>query len=94
MTRQQPALLAAGAAIERELLSGTDYSMSQESDEALARVALLAAAPVLAPVVAAALREAAIAEWDRDDSDGPCIEIYVAQITPIVERVIKEVAGG
>lgn len=45
------ALTLAGAAIERELLSGKDYSMSQDSDEALARAALLAAAPVLSGAV-------------------------------------------
>lgn len=42
------AILAAAAAIERELMSGTDYSMAADSDEALARVALEAAAPILA----------------------------------------------
>jgi hypothetical protein len=46
------AVMAAGVAIERELLSGKDYSMSQDSDEALARVALEAAAPILAEAVA------------------------------------------
>lgn len=45
--------MAAAAAIERELLSGRDYSMAQDSDEALARVALEAAAPILAGAVAA-----------------------------------------
>ena len=42
------AVMAAAIAIERELLSGKDYSMAQDSDEALARVALEAAAPILA----------------------------------------------
>lgn len=40
--------MAAAIAIERELLSGRDYSMAQDSDEALARAALEAAAPILA----------------------------------------------
>lgn len=44
------AISAAGAAIERELLSGRDYSMSQDSDEALARVALTAVAALLGGV--------------------------------------------
>ena len=38
--------------------------------------------------VAAALEEAAIADWDA--GDGKVIEIYVSQIAPIVERVLKE----
>lgn len=46
------AIMAAAAAIERELLSGRDYSMAQDSDEVLARVALEAAAPILAEAVA------------------------------------------
>jgi hypothetical protein len=46
------AIMAAATAIERELLSGRDYSMAQDSDEALARVALEAAAPILAEAVA------------------------------------------
>jgi hypothetical protein len=46
------AIMAAAIAIERELLSGRDYSMAQDSDEALARVALEAAAPILAEAVA------------------------------------------
>ena len=41
------AVMAAAIAIERELLSGKDYSMAQDSDEALARVALEAAAPLI-----------------------------------------------
>lgn len=41
------ALRAAAAAIERELMSGRDYSMALDSDEALARVALNAGAPLL-----------------------------------------------
>jgi hypothetical protein len=45
------AIQAAAAAIERELMSGTDYSMALDSDEALARVALTAAAPLLAESV-------------------------------------------
>ena len=52
------AVLAAAAAIERELLSGKDYSMAQDSDEALARVALEAAAPILAGDLEAELAEA------------------------------------
>jgi hypothetical protein len=49
------AVQAAAAAIERELMSGKDYSMAQDSDEALARVALEAAAPLLADACAAAI---------------------------------------
>jgi hypothetical protein len=41
------ALRAAADAIERELLSGTDYVMAQDSDEALARATLDAAMPFL-----------------------------------------------
>ena len=37
--------------------------------------------------IAAALEEAAIADWDA--GDGKVIEIYVSQIAPIVERVLK-----
>ena len=43
----ESAITAAAAAIERELMSGTGYSMAADSDEALARVALEAAAPLL-----------------------------------------------
>lgn len=46
------AVMAAAIAIERELLSGKDYSMAADSDEALARVALEAAAPILAEAAA------------------------------------------
>jgi hypothetical protein len=46
------ALTAAAEAIERELMSGKDYSMAADSGEALARVALDAAAPILAEAVA------------------------------------------
>lgn len=46
------AVTAAATAIERELMSGKDYAMAADSDEALARVALEAAAPVLAEAVA------------------------------------------
>jgi hypothetical protein len=42
------AITAAAAAIERELMSGRDYSMAADSDDALARAALEAAAPLLA----------------------------------------------
>lgn len=84
-------MTAAGAAIERELLSGKDYSMSQDSDEALARVAILAAAPMLAEAVASALREAAITEWDLTESDGGLqVDISFSQIAPTVQRVIEE----
>lgn len=44
----QAAVTAAAIAIERELMSGTGYATAPDSDEALARVALEAAAPVLA----------------------------------------------
>ena len=40
------AIRAAAEAIERELLSGRDYAMALESDEALARAALQAAEKV------------------------------------------------
>jgi hypothetical protein len=49
--------MAAATAIERELLSGRDYSMAQDSDEALARVALEAAAPILAEAWGVAKRK-------------------------------------
>ena len=48
----QEAVTAAAIAIERELMSGTDYATAPDSDEALARVAIEAAAPVLAEAVA------------------------------------------
>ena len=51
------ALAAASAAIERELMSGTDYGCHVDSEDALARAALDAAAPLLAASVAAAERE-------------------------------------
>lgn len=44
----EEAVQAAARAIERELMSGRDYSMAVDSDEALARAALEAAAPLLA----------------------------------------------
>jgi hypothetical protein len=44
----------------------------------------------LARAVAAALGEAAIMGWEA--GDGKVIEIYVSQIAPIVERVLKQ--GG
>lgn len=83
------ALTAAGAAIERELLSGADYSMSQDSDEALARVALLAAAPALAEAVASALQKAAGPRWGLHD-----VEIYKRWVEPLVQRIIEEAANG
>jgi hypothetical protein len=46
------AIAAAATAIERELMSGKDYTMAADSDEALARAALDAAAPILAEAVA------------------------------------------
>ncbi len=46
------AVRAAAAAIERELLSGRHFAMAEDSDEALARAALDAAAPILADAVA------------------------------------------
>lgn len=42
----------------------------------------------LALSVAKAIEEAAISDWDADD--GKVIEIYVSQIAPIVERVLRE----
>lgn len=47
------AVTAAATAIERELMSGDGYDLAADSDEALARVALEAAAPLLADAVAA-----------------------------------------
>jgi hypothetical protein len=46
------AITAASVAIERELASGRVFAMAADSDEALARAALEAAAPVLAEAVA------------------------------------------
>lgn len=51
----QAAVSAAAAAIERELMSGTDYATAPDSDEALARAALEAAAPFLAGHIAQAI---------------------------------------
>lgn len=82
-------ITAAGAAIERELLSGTDYSTSQDSDEALARTALLAAAPGLAEAIASALKQAAGPAGGRYD-----IEIRMEHAVPIIRRVIEEAANG
>ena len=48
----QRAITAAAIAIERGLMSGDHYAGSAESDEALARAALEAAAPALAAEVA------------------------------------------
>ena len=49
------ALSAASAAIERELMSGTEYGCHIDSEDALARVALDAAAPLLAEACARAI---------------------------------------
>jgi len=65
------AIQAAAAAIERELMSGTDYSMALDSDEALARVALTAAAPLLAEVVAQKILEHAERQHPRDPEHVP-----------------------
>jgi len=43
-----------------------------------------------AHAIAKALEAAAISDWDADD--GKVIEIYVSQIAPIVERILRE--GG
>jgi hypothetical protein len=51
----EAAIQAAAIAIERELMSGKDYPMAQDSDEALARAALEAAAPLLADACATAI---------------------------------------
>jgi|ERR1019366_195806 hypothetical protein len=40
--------------------------------------------------VAAALEQAAIADYDRGDGDGKVIEIYIDQIAPIVAMVLRE----
>jgi hypothetical protein len=47
----QAAVTAAAAAIEQELMSGRHYAMAEDSVEALARVALEAAVPVLAEAI-------------------------------------------
>ena len=62
------ALAAASAAIERELMSGTAYDCHVDSEDALARAALDAAAPLLADAVAGRLAEIRkLAEtWCRD----------------------------
>ena len=44
-------IAAAAAAVERELMSGRDYSMAADSDEALARAAVQAAMPIIRPAV-------------------------------------------
>jgi len=41
-----------------------------------------------AQAIAVALEEAAISDWDA--GDGKVIEIYLSQIAPIVERVLKQ----
>lgn len=48
---------AVADAIERELMSGTDYGTHMDSDEALACAALDAAAPLLADAVARKIQE-------------------------------------
>lgn len=63
----QEAVTAAAAAIERELLSGTDYAMAADSDEALARVALEAAAPFLAEHVARKILAHADRQFPKTD---------------------------
>lgn len=88
------AITAAGAAIERELLSGTDYSMSQDSDEALARVALLAAAPMLTEAITTALLNVSVAGWGRGGRGDARIVIPISQIAPTVKHVIEEAANG
>jgi len=59
--------MAAAIAIERELLSGKDYSMAQDSDEALARVALEAAAPILAEAIAQKILAHAERQFPKND---------------------------
>ena len=63
----QAAITAAAIAIERELMSGTDYAMAADSDEALARVALEAAAPVLAEYVARKIQAHADRQFPKTD---------------------------
>lgn len=63
----QAAVTAAAAAIERELLSGTHYAMSADSDEALARAALEAAAPILAEHVAQKILAHADRQFPKTD---------------------------
>lgn len=65
------AVMAAATAIERELLSGKDYSMAQDSDEALARVALEAAAPILAGAWGV------LREGERRRSDGYALKVHL-----------------
>lgn len=65
------AIQAAAAAIERELMSSTDYPMALDSDEALARVALEAAAPILADAVAQAILAHAERQHPRDPGHVP-----------------------
>ena len=61
------AVTAAAIAIERELMSGTDYAMAADSDEALARVALEAAAPILAEYVAKKIQAHADRQFPKTD---------------------------
>ena len=46
----------------------------------------------IAKAVAAALEEAAIADWETEPGAGKTLEIHVSQIAPIVERVLREAA--
>lgn len=66
------AITAAAIAIERELMSGTDYTMAADSDEALARAALAGAAPHIAAAERerVAILRAAIQEVLDDDETG------------------------
>jgi hypothetical protein len=62
--------------------TGSPYHSPPEADEPPVSVA---------QAIASAIEEAGISDWDTDP-DGKMIEIYVSQIAPIVERVLRE--GG
>lgn len=65
------AITAAASAIERELMGGTSYGFAMASDEALARVALEAAAPILAEAVAAKILAHAECQHPRNKNHLP-----------------------
>lgn len=81
----EAAVTAAAEAIERELMSGISYGTHVDSDEALARAALDAAAPILAEEIARRVK-AGSARFEADPE-------ALAWARGYVERLVTKYRG-
>jgi hypothetical protein len=89
MTIPPEAISAAAEAITRELMSGKDYSLAIDSDEALAKAALEAAAPLIAAAERDRIRQLALehaAHFDCDPAWGTPFADLLADDQPSVRH--------